>query len=430
MPALVIVDMQWGDGGKGKITDLLSEHADCVVRFHGGANAGHTVEHGSKSFKFHQIPSGILHRGVTAVIANGSVIDPDELLAEMRSLAEKGQRVTRLHISDRAHLVMPYHKQLDALEEAFKGSSAVGTTGRGIGPCYADKASRIGFRAGELLDVPSLREKVELVVRLKSSYASALSGELESSADALMEKLGDWSRELAPYITDTASVIDGFMSKGKNVIFEGAHGLLLDPDHGNYPFVTSSNVVAGDVYVGSGLNSRERIDVIGVLKAYSTRVGAGPFPTELHDEVGEQLALKGMEVGTTTGRRRRCGWLDLFASRYTMAISGVREIALTKLDVLSGLDKVKVATGYVHNGRRLSRYPASAKVLGEVTPVYRSFNGWMEQLDEDVEKMRDLPEEARRYVSFIEEFLGAKVRLISVGRQREKTIFSGKLPLS
>lgn len=430
MPALVIVDLQWGDGGKGKVADLLSENADCIVRFHGGANAGHTVESGKRSFKFHQVPSGVLHRGVTAVIANGSVIDPDELIAELKSLADKGYRIGKLLISDRAHIVMPYHKQFDRLEEAFKGAAAVGTTGRGIGPCYADKASRTGFRMGDLLEIEKLREKVEFIVRLKGAYASALSGTLDIDADGLMEKMRKWSAALGAYITDTSSAVNDIVARKKNVIFEGAHGLLLDIDHGNYPYVTSSNILPGDVYVGSGLKSSERIDVMGVLKAYSTRVGAGPFPTELDDEIGEHLALKGMEVGTTTGRRRRCGWLDLFASRYTVTLSGTRQIALTKLDVLSGIEKLKVATGYTYRGKKLKNYPSSISTLQEVKPVYREFKGWDEQIDEYANKYSDLPAAAKKYVSFIEDFLGVRATIVSVGSARERTIVRGKLPLS
>lgn len=430
MPALVIVDLQWGDGGKGKVADLLSENADCVVRFHGGANAGHTVESGKKSFKFHQVPSGVLHKGVTAVIANGSVIDPDELIAELRSLSDKGYRVGKFLISDRAHIVMPYHKQFDRLEEAFKGSRAVGTTGRGIGPCYADKASRIGFRMGDLLDTGKLREKIEFIVRLKGAYASALSGTLEIDADGLMEKMNMWSAALGPYIADTSQIINDLVAKKRSVIFEGAHGMLLDIDHGNYPYVTSSNIVPGNAFVGSGMKSSEKIDVIGVLKAYSTRVGGGPFPTELHDEVGEHLALKGMEVGTTTGRRRRCGWLDLFASKYTVTLTGARQIALTKLDVLSGLEKLKVATGYSYMGKKLKYYPSSISALDEVRPIYREFSGWDEQIDEYAAKYSDLPLAARKYISFIEEFLGVKATIVSVGSARERTIVRGRLPLS
>ncbi len=426
MPALVVVDLQWGDGGKGKIVDLLSENADCVVRFHGGANAGHTVESARMAFKFHQVPSGILHRHVTGVIANGSVIDPDELISELKSLSEKGYKIGKLLISDRAHIVMPYHRQLDRLEEAFKGGKAVGTTGRGIGPCYADKASRIGFRVDDLLDVGNLREKVELAVKLKSAYAAALSGQLEMDANGLLDKLREWSSALSPYIADTSHVVNDMLYRGKNVIFEGAHGMLLDPDHGNYPYVTSSNISPGAVYSGSGLNSNARLSVMGVLKAYSTRVGGGPFPTELNDEVGEHLALKGMEVGTTTGRRRRCGWLDLFATRYTVGLTGAKNIALTKLDVLSGLRKLKVAVGYTYEGKRLKSYPSSASVLYAAKPVYREFNGWMEQLDEGTKSMTDLPKAAASYVSFLEQFLGVKAKLISVGHRRENTIVRGK----
>ncbi len=427
MPTLAIVGLQWGDEGKGKITDFVSDSADCVVRFQGGANAGHTVEFGKQTFKFHQVPSGVLHKKVTGIIANGSAVDPDELMAELKTLADRGFRISKFHISDRAHLVMPYHKQIDGLEESFKGGSAVGTTRKGIGPCYSDKASRIGFRAGDLLDVESLGPKVDMAVRMKKAYASALSGELEVDADTLMKKLAEWSRALSPYITDTSYLINDMASKKKNVIFEGAHGLMLDIDHGNYPYVTSSNIVTGNAFTGSGMDPNHKLGVIGVLKAYSTRVGGGPFPTELSDDVGEHLALKGMEVGTTTGRRRRCGWLDLFAAKYAINLSGATAIALTKLDVLSGIDRLKIATSYRYNGEKLKHYPQSVKVLENVQPVYRELHGWSEQLDEGVHGWTDLPVETRRYISFIEEFLGVKAKIISVGHSREQTIIRGKL---
>lgn len=427
MPAMAIVGLQWGDEGKGKITDYLSEIADCVVRFQGGANAGHTVDLGRKTLKFHQIPSCALHKGVTAVIANGAALDPDELIREMRTLREKGFPVTKLAISNRAHLVMPYHKELDGLEEAFKGAGAVGTTRKGIGPCYADKASRIGFRAGDLLDVASLTERVETAIRFKKAYASALNGALQSDVQGIMKKLHHWSGVLSSHITDTSSLVNGFVSRGKSVIFEGAHGLMLDIDHGNYPFVTSSNIVTGNVYAGGGLNPQVRVKTLGILKAYATRVGAGPFPTELDDEVGEHLALKGMEIGTTTGRKRRCGWLDLFAARYAVQLSGSRQVAITKLDVLSGLEKLRVATGYTYGGKRLKDYPPSVGVLNGVEPVYREFRGWSDQLDEDITRWSELPDAAKRYISFIEDFLGVEAKMISVGPSRKKTIIRGRL---
>ncbi len=427
MPALAIVGLQWGDEGKGKITDYISELADSVVRFQGGANAGHTVEFEKKTFKFHQVPSGVLHKRVTGIIANGSAVDPEELAAELRTLAERGYVIRKFHISDRAHLVMPYHKQLDALEEAFKGGSAVGTTRKGIGPCYSDKAARIGFRAGELLDVESLKEKAEVVIRIKKAYASSLSGELEIDVAGLMNRMREWAGALSPFITDTSFIVNDAMEKGKNVLFEGAHGLMLDIDHGNYPYVTSSNIVTGNVFTGSGLNPMRRVGVLGVLKAYSTRVGAGPFPTELFDETGEHLALKGMEVGTTTGRRRRCGWLDLFAAKYAIQLSGAKEIALTKMDVLSGLGRLKIATGYTYNGKRLKQYPSSFSVLRDSKPVYRELPGWMEQLDEGAQRWASLPTAAKRYVSFVEEYLGVRAKIVSVGHSREQTIVRGKV---
>ena len=426
MPATVIVGLQWGDEGKGKITDFIASDVVANVRFQGGANAGHTVEIGNQRFKFHQIPSGILHRKVTGIIANGSVVDPEELLSEMHELEKKGFSVSRLFISDRAHIVMPYHKQLDGAEESLRGERAIGTTRKGIGPCYSDKHARIGFRMGELLENGGLREKIEFVSRIKNAYASALNLGVSVDAEEIYRKMTEYSVALKEHITDTSSLINSMMSRKKKLLFEGAHGIMLDIDHGNYPFVTSSNTVAGNVYAAGGLSPVYDIRPVGILKAYSTRVGAGPFPTELTDSVGDHLALKGMEVGTTTGRKRRCGWLDLFAAKYAVMVSGVREIVLTKLDVLSGIDRLRVAVGYTLNGKKLSSYPSSSAQLNSVMPVYREFRGWEEQLDEGINTYRELPESARRYVEFIEKFLGARIFIVSVGHTRERTIVRGK----
>ncbi|MBX8644366.1 MAG: adenylosuccinate synthase [Thermoplasmata archaeon] len=425
MPAAVIVGLQWGDEGKGKITDFIAGEADANVRFQGGANAGHTVDVGNQQFKFHQVPSGMLHRGVYGIIADGSVVDPPELLGEIEGLKKRGFSVSKLFISDRAHIVMPYHKQLDGAEETLRGTAAIGTTRKGIGPCYADKHSRIGFRMGDLLDVSGLREKIDFVARIKNAYASAIGVDVRIDADELYSEMVSYSEALRSHIADTPSLINGMMARRKRLLFEGAHGIMLDIDHGNYPFVTSSNTVSGDVYSSAGLSPRYGIKTIGILKAYSTRVGSGPFPTELSDSVGEHLALKGMEVGTTTGRRRRCGWLDLFAARYAVMLSGVNEIVLTKLDVLSGIDRLKVAVGYTVNGKRLSQYPSSLKDLMSAQPVYREFRGWDDQIDEGIVMYRQLPAEARRYVEFIEKFLRVRVRIVSVGHSRDSTILRG-----
>ncbi len=429
MPATVLVGLQWGDEGKGKITDFMSGMANTVVRFQGGANAGHTVEFDNRRFKFHQIPSGVLHRGVTGIIANGSVIDPEELLSEMEGIESKGFELSKLYISDRAHMVMPYHKQLDGAEELLRGTNALGTTKKGIGPCYADKSSRLGFRINELLKPGELKQKLEFVCRVKSAYASALSLDVSIDADAIYAGMMKFAAAASDRIRDTSAMISDMMARGRKILFEGAHGIMLDIDHGNYPFVTSSNTVAGNVYASSGMSPHYPVRAFGVLKAYSTRVGAGPLPTELSDSVGEHLALKGMEVGTTTGRPRRCGWLDLFAARHAIGVSGASEVALTKLDVLSGLDRLKVAVGYDYDGKRLRDYPASASTLYSVKPIYKEFKGWPDQLDEGVTRYADLPDAAKRYVSFIEKFLNVRARIISVGYAREKTIVRGKISI-
>ena len=429
MPAVVLVGLQWGDEGKGKIVDFMAGMANAVVRFQGGANAGHTVEFDNRRFKFHQIPSGILHRGVAAIIGNGSVVDPEELLSEMAEIEKKGFGLSRFYISDRAHIVMPYHKQLDGAEETLRGANAIGTTKKGIGPCYSDKYARIGFRMNDLLKPDAMKQQLEFVCKVKNAYASALSLDVTIDPNTLYQKMQNLSKSISGYIRDTSSMINSLMAKNKKLLFEGAHGIMLDIDHGNYPFVTSSNTVAGDAYASTGMSPKYPIKPFGVLKAYSTRVGAGPFPTELSDEVGQHLALKGMEVGTTTGRPRRCGWLDLFAVRHAMMVSGVREIALTKLDVLSGIAKLKIAVGYEYNGRRLKDYPADASTISAVKPVYREFKGWTEELDEGMLRYSSLPETARTYISFIEKFTGAGTRIISVGHERDKTIVRGKMPL-
>ena len=422
MPALAVVGMQWGDEGKGKITDLFAEKSDYVVRFHGGSNAGHTVEVNGVAFKFHQIPSGILHRRTTAVIANGTVVDAEQLISEMDALEQQGYSTSRLWISDRAQLVMPYHRALDGAEERLRGAGAIGTTKRGIGPCYADKAARNGFRVGELLwDEGRLLEKLKFTVAVKNAYANALSESMQLSAEELLKNMLKWRERLAPHITDTAYMLNAALAKGKNVLFEGAHGILLDIDHGNYPFVTSSNTVPGNIYTGAGINTQQRVKVLGVVKAYATRVGAGPFPTELQDETGQHLAEKGAEFGTTTGRKRRCGWLDLFAVKYCDMLSGTSSIALTKLDVLSGLSSIRVATGYRLKGKLLKHYPHDALLLSECVPVYKEMKGWEEDIT-GITKYRDLPTNAVRYIEFIEKYLGKPVSVVSTGQSRSSTI--------
>jgi len=413
--------LQWGDEGKGKITDYLAEAADCAVRYNGGANAGHTVEAGDQLFKFHQLPASILHRGVTALIANGSVVEPEGLIQEIEFLKERGYSTSRFFISDRAHVVMPYHRLLDGAEEALKGKGAIGTTGRGIGPCYSDKYSRNGIRVGDLLDLRMLGEKIAFNMRVKRAYASALGIDFDIDEGEIMTRMEQYASNLKTHIADTSSLIASFLKRRKNILFEGAHGILLDIDHGNYPFVTSSNTIPGGVYAGAGLPVSEHLKTVGVAKAYCTRVGGGPMPTELKDETGRLLSVKGEEVGTTTGRQRRCGWLDLFALKYAASLSGTEEMALTKLDVLTGLDRIEVATHYTYRGSKLTQYPSAAEILSEVRPVYRSFGGWKEELG-DFRRYRELPQKAKDYIEYIEKYTGTRVKLISVGRKRSQTI--------
>ncbi|MEM3851787.1 MAG: adenylosuccinate synthase [Methanomassiliicoccales archaeon] len=418
MPALVVVGLQWGDEGKGKITDSLAGTYDYVVRFHGGANAGHTVDVNGRKFKFHQVPSGMLHEKVKCVIGNGCVIDAEQLITEMDELESGGYSTSRLFISNRAHLVLPYHKEIDGLEEGKRGGSAIGTTRRGIGPAYSDKAARNGLRLCDLTaSIERLRETLLFNTQLKDAYANALSSSLTVGADEVISRVTAFSRRLQPHIRDTAAMLNRALDAGKMVLFEGAHGILLDIDHGNYPYVTSSNAIPAAAYQGAGVSMRHRLRTLGVAKAYCTRVGGGPFPTELHDETGELLSTRGGEVGTTTGRRRRCGWLDLFALKYADSFCDASPFAITKLDVLSTLPEIHVATGYKLNGRTLREYPADALALSVVEPVYRTFRGWEEDI-RGVNRFADLPREAQRYIDFIERYLGKKVTLISTGEER------------
>jgi adenylosuccinate synthase len=448
MPGVVIVGAQWGDEGKGKITDLLAERATTIVRFQGGNNAGHTIVRDGEEFKFHLIPSGILYSEKTCVIGNGVVLDPAVLLGEIDGLKRQSIDVSNLRISANAHLIMPYHVLLDTAGETKLGKLSIGTTRRGIGPCYADKALRLGIRVQDLLDEKILRTKIRAALEPKQQALRELSvarrklrkeaGEEPEKASAetavpdprldlhtMVEEHVNFGHRLEPHIADTAKLCWDALDSGQTVIFEGAQATLLDLDHGTYPFVTSSNPIAGAATVGAGVGPTDITEVWGIAKAYATRVGAGPFPTELEDEVGERLVERGREFGTTTGRRRRCGWMDLVALRYAVRLNRMDSLAITKLDVLSGIGPLRVAVRYrSREGAVLDSFPYHQSILHSATPEYEELPGF----DEDIEQCReegDLPQAARDYLGFIADFVGVPVRLVGVGPDRDQVIWLG-----
>ncbi len=426
MPAIVVIGTQWGDEGKGKIVDHLAEKADVVVRYQGGNNAGHTVVVNGIQHKLHLLPSGILFPGCLCIIGNDVVIDPEVLLQEMNTMRARGVDVSALRISNRAHLIMPYHRLFDALEETMKGEQKVGTTGRGIGPCYQDRAARTGIRMVSLLDKDSFAAELKANLEYKNRILSKVFGEKELEFDAIFRQYCDFAEQLRAYVTDTAALLHQQLEAGKKVLFEGAQATMLDLSHGTYPYVTSSNPSAGAASVGSGVGPRCLDKVVGVVKAYSTRVGAGPFPTELLDAIGENIRETGHEYGTTTGRPRRCGWLDVCVLRYARMINGIDCMALTRLDILDKLPILKICVGYRHQGKILNEFPASLKVLGEVEPVYEEMPGWLTDISK-VRKYQDLPENCQRYLHKITEASGMPVGIISVGPEREQTILLEKM---
>jgi adenylosuccinate synthase len=421
VPATILVGTQWGDEGKGKATDLLADHMDYVVRYQGGNNAGHTVRAGGHTLKLHLIPSGILYEGITSVIADGVVVDPGVLLEEMDELATRGIDTSRLLVSSNAHLIMPYHLELDRVTERYLGKLQLGTTKRGIGPAYADKAARIGLRIQDLTDEKIFRQKLEVVLKEKNAILSRVYNRLPLDADEIVKDYMGYGERLAPHIGDTSSVLYGALRQEKRVLLEGAQGTLLDLDHGTYPFVTSSNPVAGGALVGAGLGPKEVDRVIGVTKAYVTRVGAGPFPTEETGAAGERMQERGQEFGTTTGRRRRCGWFDAVLARYAARVNGLTELFLTKLDVLTGLDRMRVCVAYRYEGRLYEDFPPHQTIVHKAEPVYEDLEGWTEDL-EAVRGYGDLPPAARKYVERIADLGGVPVRHVSVGPHRDQTV--------
>ena len=420
MPASVIVGLQWGDEGKGKAVDLLSETVDMVVRYQGGDNAGHTVVIGDEVFKLHLVPSGVLHDHITPVIGNGVVVNPRTLINEMDMLAERGIDPRRIRVSRAAHVIMPYHIALDGAAEARLSGSEIGTTRRGIGPTYADRAWRAGVRMGDLLDAAVLRARLARVLPERNAVLHESYGQPGFDLEDLLSEASAWGERLAPHIVDTTNLVQDALAAGKHVIFEGAQGTLLDLDHGTYPFVTSSNPVAGGACTGGGVGPLQIEQVIGIIKAYSTRVGSGPFPTELDDDAGRYLLEKGHEFGTTTGRQRRCGWLDAVPLRYAVAVNSVSALMVNKLDILSGLPELRIATSYRVDGRE-ERWPLTLEELQRAEPVYEVFPGWEEDISE-VKRVEDLPPTAVAYIAAVEQLAGAPVAIVSVGPERTQTI--------
>ena len=424
MSSVVIVGTQWGDEGKGKIVDLLTRSADYVVRFQGGNNAGHTLVVNKQQYIFHIIPSGILYEDKKCMIGNGVIIDPAILLEEIASLAEKGLPVTpeRLTISENAHLIMEYHRRLDQAQEAsLAKEKKIGTTGRGIGPCYVDKVGRTGIKIGDLLDEGSLKEKLAASLDEKNFLLKQKYSEEPVSFEVVLANMLSYAEKLAPFVGNVSVELDKARKRGENILFEGAQGTQLDIDHGTYPFVTSSNTVAGNACNGSGFGPTHIDSVIGILKAYTTRVGEGPFPTELHDQTGEALQRKGGEFGATTGRKRRCGWLDGVVASDAVRLNGLTGLAITKLDVLSGQPKIKMATSYELGDRSLSAMPSNIRDAARVKPVYEELAGWQSEINE-VTAYEDLPVEAKDYVKRIEDFTGVEAVIVSVGPDRDETL--------
>ncbi|MBC8430301.1 MAG: adenylosuccinate synthase [Desulfobacterales bacterium] len=422
MANIVIVGTQWGDEGKGKIVDLLAEFADLVVRFQGGNNAGHTMVVAGEQFISHLVPSGILQKK-TCIIGNGVVVDPAVLVGELDNLSDRGVDVGpgMLKISEKAHVIMPYHQQIDHAREKMKGDKKIGTTGRGIGPCYEDKASRRGIRFVELIDPEVFTEMVTSVLKEKNFYLEQFFAAEALDPQSMIDQYQGYAKRLAPHVANISVFIYNAIKQGKQVLFEGAQGTHLDIDHGTYPFVTSSNTVAGNACCGAGIGPKEITDVIGIVKAYTTRVGRGPFPTELFDEIGDKLQKKGAEFGATTGRRRRCGWLDIVLLRNSIRLNSLTGLVITKLDVLDGLPFLEICTGYEYEDQIITDFPANLKVLDACKPVYETLPGWTEDITQ-IRRFEDLPNNAKAYLTRIEELAETPIQIISVGPGREETI--------
>jgi adenylosuccinate synthase len=422
-----VVGMQWGDEGKGKIVDILAKQSDMVVRYQGGSNAGHTIVWGSKKFVFHTIPTGILYPHVRCLIANGVVVDPARLLKEISEVEKAGISIRgRLFISERAHIVMPYHRLLDSLSETLRGKNKIGTTNLGIGPCYSDKYARTGIRMIDLYESSIFKDKLNENLQVKNIILKQLLKQAPLKAAALYKEYMGYARQLKPYLADTRTMIMQAMAQKRNILFEGAQGILLDIDWGTYPFVTSSNAGLTGLAAGCGIPLRRVGEVLGVLKAYTTRVGAGYFPTELNNALGNRLRETGGEYGATTGRARRCGWLDLVSARYAAELNAVDGLSITKLDVLSGLKTIRVCVAYRYKGKLLNTFPASLEVLAHCQPVYNNFPGWNDDII-TIRKYNRLPVNARKYLDFIRKTLKVKIAMVSVGQERSQIIYNGAI---
>ena len=423
MPAVVGVGVQWGDEGKGKVVDILAEHADIVVRYQGGSNAGHTLVVGDEKTVLHQVPSGVLHTGKVCVIGNGVVVDPAALIEEIDALRARGylEDESLLKISDRAHLIMPYHRAIDQARERLRGEGRIGTTGRGIGPTYEDKMARIGLRFAELVDAPVFAEALRATIEEKNTYLRAILGEQALDYTLILEQYTRMRERLAPLVVDASLFLDRALAAGRRVLFEGAQGTMLDVDHGTYQYVTSSNTVAAAACTGAGIAPNRITSVVGITKAYTTRVGSGPFPTELLDDLGQKLQHDGEEFGATTGRPRRCGWFDAVVARHAVRLNGLSGLAVTKLDVLTGFKTLRVCTAYELDGKRIEGVPASLSVFNAVRPIYEEFPGWEEPLAK-ARALDDLPTNARRYLTALEELTATPIFMVSVGARRQDTI--------
>lgn len=420
MTSVVVVGTQWGDEGKGKITDFLSANAEVIARYQGGDNAGHTIVIDGKKFKLHLIPSGIFFPEKISVIGNGVVINPKSLVKELAYLHEEGLTTDSLRISDRAHVILPYHIELDRLQEESKGDNKIGTTIKGIGPAYMDKAARVGIRIADLLDRDVFAERLRINLEEKNRQFTKLYEAEALSFDDIFEEYYEYGQQIKQYVTDTSVILNDALDNGKRVLFEGAQGVMLDIDQGTYPFVTSSNPVAGGVTIGSGVGPSKIDKVVGVCKAYTSRVGDGPFPTELFDEVGDRIREVGHEYGTTTGRPRRVGWFDSVVMRHSRRVSGITNLSLNSIDVLSGLDTVKICVAYDLDGERIDHYPASLEQLKRCKPIYEELPGWSEDIT-GVRHLDELPENARNYVRRVGELVGVRISTFSVGPDRDQT---------
>ncbi len=429
MPNIVVVGTQWGDEGKGKVVDVITPHVNVVVRYQGGNNAGHTVVVGREKYVLHSIPSGILHPGCRCVIGCGVVLDPGALIEEMESLVRRGVTLDgNLFISKNAHLIMPYHPALDRASEAKLGNRRIGTTGKGVGPAYVDKAARVGIRMADLLNERLFREKLEFNVAQKNRILREIYDAQTFTVDEILNTYVRYAGWLAPYVTDTALLLTRWIETGYSVLFEGAQGTMLDIDHGTYPYITSSSTTAGGAATGTGVPPTRIHGVLGVSKAYTTRVGGGPFPSEMSGAVAEAIRARGNEYGATTGRPRRCGWFDAVVARYAVRVNGLDTVALTKLDVLDQCETVKICTGYRHGGELLTEFPEDEHVVAEAEPVYEEVSGWLAPTT-GAKNEGDLPAKARRYLERLEELIGAPFCLISTGPQREETILCEDSPL-